>query len=327
MERMATSTDIDEAAARWVARRASGSWSVTDEAAFNAWLTESALHEVAFLRLEAVWVETDRLRALSGTVDVDTSLAAKAGRGFAWWRWVAAPTAAIALFVIAGVATWSVFSTDGREFETAVGSRETVPLPDGSRIELNTDSRVHVAVSDSVRQVKLERGEAYFEIAKDPEHPFVVEAGDQRITVLGTKFSVRLDGAAVRVAVTEGRVRVESAELVSQRRAPVELVPGTMARTTGESVLVTTKTVGAVEEQLSWRTGFLFFRDVPLADAVADFNRYNQTKLVIEDPEVAKMAIGGSFRATNIDVFVQLLEDGFGVKAVRGQGRILLRRR
>src|SRR5258708_31845445 len=93
---------------------------------------------------------------------------------------------------------------------TEIGAREMVPLADGSKVELNTDTRIRTVVTKERRTVWLDRGEAYFEVVPDTSRPFVVLAGSRRITVVGTKFAVRRDGDEVQVKVPEAIVHVEA---------------------------------------------------------------------------------------------------------------------
>jgi len=198
-------------------------------------------------------------------------------------------------------------------------------MPDGSKVTLNTNSEIRVAVTETERRVTLDKGEAFFEVAKDPRRPFVVHAGDKQIVAVGTKFSVRRDADAVRVVVTEGRVRLERSS--ASGAAPLaQLSAGTIARAAGAGTLVQEKPLDEAEEFLSWRTGFLVFRDTTLGDAVAEFNRYNMHKIVIEDPAVAAMHVGGSFRSTNVDAFVRLLQEGFQIHVDQRDEQIVLTR-
>ena len=198
-------------------------------------------------------------------------------------------------------------------------------MPDGSKVTLNTDSEIRVAVTEKERHVELKHGEAFFEVAKDPNRPFVVSVAGQRIVAVGTAFSVRRQGNDIRVIVSEGKVRVE---VPGKDAALMEPVPaGSVVRTASNEVLVQTKPITEIEQSLSWRSGLLTFRDTPLAEAIAEFNRYNTRQIVIEDPAIAAIQVGGIFRATNLDAFVHLLQDGFPVRATAEEERIVLRSR
>jgi transmembrane sensor len=195
-----------------------------------------------------------------------------------------------------------------------------VPMLDGSKVTLNTNSQLRVALSDSVRRVELHRGEAFFEVAKDSQRPFYVEVGTKRVIAVGTRFSVRREGDDIEVVVTEGKVRVED----NAASEPLFLTPGAIARTAEAGVLVQQKSVAEAETHLSWRNGVLMFRDQDLGAAAAEFNRYNVRQIVIDDPAVAALRVEGNFKATNLDAFVRLVESGFQVRATFQDDRIIL---
>lgn len=233
---------------------------------------------------------------------------------------------AACLVVALGALAWVGVGMLPREsYSTAVGGLASVPMQDGSKVTLNTNSEIRVALSDTERRVNLEQGEAFFQVAKDPSRPFIVSAGDQRIIAVGTQFSVRREGGDVRVIVTEGLVRVERGG--GPKLLPsAELAAGSVARTGGEGVLIQHKPVAEVEEYLSWRKGFLVFRETTLAQVVMEFNRYSTRKIVIDDDSLAGMRIGGSFRSDNVDSFLRLLRDGFDIE-VESQGDQLVLKR
>ena len=194
-----------------------------------------------------------------------------------------------------------------------------MPMTDGSKVTLNTDSEIRVAMSDTERRIDLEHGEAFFEVVKDPGRPFVVRVGDKRIVAIGTKFSVRRDVGPraddIQVVVTEGAVRVESTSGRGVENAAARrLAAGSVVRANRDGLLVQRKKVPEAEEQLSWRSGVLVFRDVTLAQAAAEFNRYNPRQIQIEDAATGALQIAGNFRTTNVDAFVRLLEQGYPVR-------------
>jgi transmembrane sensor len=333
---MVSSVDIEQRAAEWLARRTDEDWNEASEAGLREWLASSTAHRVAFIRLKTAWERAARLKALSAGTPAEGVLSP------ATWRFspvfdghgarsraraVASPrvwAAAAAVLLAVGALLWSGRLLNGESYATAVGGLESVPMVDGSQITLNTDSRVRLALDESERRVDLAQGEAYFQVAKDGARPFVVRAGETTITALGTEFSVRLDGDDVRVFVTEGRVRVERAG-GPVSGAPAELVAGNVARSAGRGVVIQEKAIADVERYLSWRRGFLIFRDTPLAEAVAEFNRYSHQQLVIEDPSIAGIGIGGSFRSSNVEAFIRLLEEGLGLGIERRPDRIILK--
>ena len=236
--------------------------------------------------------------------------------------------AAATLLLAMGIGAYLSLTPKGVRYATPIGGFASVPLSDGSKVTLNTDSQIRIALTDTERRVELGHGEAFFEVSKDPARPFIVRAGSKRVIAVGTKFSVRRDGDDIEVVVTEGKVRVEDRAAGQGSRsdgsADVFLTPGSIARADEAGVLVQRKTLPEAEEHLSWRMGVLMFRDQSLGEAAAEFNRYNVRKIVIQDPTVASLKIEGNFRATNVEAFVRLLESGFPVRAETQADQIVI---
>jgi transmembrane sensor len=197
-----------------------------------------------------------------------------------------------------------------------VGQMQQVRLADGTRLELNTSTRMHASVTATRRTVTLDAGEAYFDVVHDASRPFVVYAGNRRITDLGTKFSVFRNGDDVRVTVREGRVRVE---VLDAAGTPVVADAGHVVITTGGETLVMAKRERDIADGLSWRIGMLIFNQQTLAEAAEQFNRYNERQIFVEG-SARKIRIGGSFKANNVEVFVLLLHRGFGL-SVNDEGK------
>lgn len=239
------------------------------------------------------------------------------------WRGLVAGVAA----VLALALTWgwrTYVPTEQGSFTTEVGDLRTVQTSDGSQLTLSSNSRINIAFSHARRGLELTRGEAIFDVSKDPNRPFIVQAGTYRVVAVGTRFSVRWTNSdALRVVVTEGRVRLEPGDGL----APATLLlPGAVAVTNRGSVRVQQISLEAAKDLLQWRNGFLRFHDTPLAEAAAEFNRYNTRQLVIADPAVDAIRIGGNFRYSDTDAFVNVLEQVFAVRAERRDDRVLLHR-
>ncbi|MCS0629939.1 FecR domain-containing protein [Telluria mixta] len=305
-----TSTDLQEIEARaadWIAERDRYDATLPPDRqqALDAWLAASTAHRVAFLRLEHAWRRADRLGALpaSGAQRRRTPLA-----------WIAHPavyrTAAAFCTVLVAVLLVTQFgrSPETQRYATARGQREQVALADGSHLTLNTATHVRTAVTPRAREVWLDEGEAFFDIAHDARRPFVVHAGAQTVTVLGTKFSLLREGDRLRVAVLEGRVQVKA-----PRGTPTVLTRDDAALAERDNVLVTRKSTQQLKAGLSWMQGKLVFDQATLADAARQFNRYGRKQLVIEDDAAARIGIGGVFDADNVEAFARLLHVGFGL--------------
>jgi transmembrane sensor len=297
---------IEEQAAQWLMRRGEPDWSSSDQDALDAWLDHSMAHKAAFWRIEHGWAAADRLAAIGAD---DNSRSGWRWRNAAWFALAASLLLAIGLVTI----PWSSSadsSAQPQRYASRTGERRAIQLADGSRVELNTRTRLRAAVTRAGREIWLDDGEAYFAVAHDADRPFVVHAGPRTITVLGTKFSVRLSGRRVQVAVSEGRVRIDQADSAGRSTT---ITRGDMAVAEGPSLLVAQNSIQRVEDNLSWRRGMLVFAQSSLGEAAAEFNRYNQRQIRITDPEAARIRIGGSFQADNVDAFGRLLRDAYGL--------------
>jgi transmembrane sensor len=341
MNPSANSEDIEAAAAAWLARRESGSFSSADHAALEAWLEVSTAHRVAYIRLVTAWERSGRLQALGagipagvipprhawGTSSGDSPNALSTSTPKIGWprrRWAT---------LAAGVAAGGVALALGlsslprpKEYTSPVGRLATVPLLDGSTITLNTDSQIHVHFTATERRVTLDRGEAFFQVARDPGRPFVVRSANTRATAIGTQFMVRRDQGHLRLLVTEGRVQFLRETLFSHS-LPIVVGAGAEANTQDDSVVVDHPTPNQMDASLSWRSGYLVFHDSPLAEAIAEFNRYTSRPIVIDDPTLATLKIGGRFRFTDSEAFLWLLQSGFPIRVTKDATSVHLSRR
>jgi transmembrane sensor len=300
----------------WIVAKADGSLSPEEQARFDAWFAASEGNKAAYWRLEQGWQEADRIAALGRSPPIPDRWARV--RPNARWLLPLPIAASLALaFGLSGLlrSNGSVGSAEvaAATFQTPLGGRRTVGLPDGSRVQLNTASEVRATVSAASREVWLDRGEAFFEVAHNKEVPFLVHAGDRLITVLGTKFSVRRDGGQVTVSVLEGRVRVDQVQGDKPIRSTT-IVGGDVALAKGASMMVASGSEERVEGELSWRSGMLTFDQDDLTGIAAEFNRYNQKKMVIADAEAGATRISGVFPAKDPAAFAELLRDAYRLK-------------
>ena len=313
---MTKASRIEADAADWIVRRDSGNWTQELEDELHLWLEEATAHRIAFLRLDSVWERADRLSSLK------TPDAWSVPRHVPFWK--RAPVlrlaAGLVLVVAGGLMSASYWMGEGR-YSTVVGESRSMGLADGSHVTLNTNTRLHAAIDKEQRIVWLDEGEAYFEVFHDAGHPFIVAAGGNRVTVLGTRFSVRREGDRISVAVVEGRVRV-STQSAMHPQSEVVIGKNEVAIADHGAILQSTKTPQEIERQLSWRQGKLVFDQMTLADAAEEFNRYNHKKMIIVDAALGQMHIGGSFNVDNVEGFARLLSQGFGLKIKNGEKEI-----
>jgi len=313
-------------AAEWVARFHSGHWHSADERAFAAWLRQAPERraEIELLsRLDALSADLLSSPGIRAEL-VDLRQASVAAQR----RWAALPArrgilvAGLATVALGGVLVWPGADV----YETEVGQSTMLNLPDGSTLWLNTNSRVRVQFHAEQRQVRLERGQAFFKVRSDPLRPFVVDAGRQRVVVTGTQFDVRREGADVAVAVIEGHVQV----------SPIDR--STAAPTSPKPVALNARqeayfAAGApprlsedrqIERRAAWREGRILLDNTSLAAALRDINRYSRTPLVLANAESAQLTITGEFKAGDVEGVIFALHELYGLRARREVTRIVL---
>lgn len=199
---------------------------------------------------------------------------------------------------------------------TQIGEQLTRQLDDGSTIELNTDSEVRYELADNQRSIYLLRGQAVFDVAHDPSRPFVVFAGDRRVTALGTLFEVRMDSASTRVTLLEGKVRVDEIALTDEidttkPAKSFELKPGERFVSVDEVMSTVPATV--IETDLSWREGRHSFKDAKLSDIVAEMNRYTNRKIKLADPSIGELKATANFKLGSTLSLASTLGPSFGL--------------
>ena len=328
---MNTASKIEARAAEWIAERDRDAWSHQRQRDLDAWLDESVAHRVAYLRLHAAWQRADRLRALRSAessarssrvvTSVRTGPGARGPRGLVAWGFRAVAGSAVLGVAILLSGKLSPLGS-AQVYATPLGARESVSLEDGSKLTLNTSTQLRAKIDRHERIVWLDDGEAYFDVAHDAARPFVIVAGSRRVTVVGTKFSLRREGDRLKVDVVEGRVRVHSSSSAS---SPLTLLSrGETAISEGSNVLVSRRTERQSLAATSWLDGRLVFDQMTIADAAAQFNRYNRKKLVITDPAAANVRIGGTFEAGNVEGFARLMQAGFGLLVESHDDRIVM---
>lgn len=308
--------EIETEAADLLERRDFGD---VDEAEIEAWLARSPAHRAAYWRLEAAWDHTRRLPALK--TQLDEAAAENAPRNLFPLMKIAAAFVVVAAL---GVAATLYFSASrDRTFATEIGGHELVSFADGTKIELNTNTRLRARMTTAQRVVWLDSGEAYFEVKHDPTHPFIVIVGDHRITDLGTKFVVRRQAGRTKVALLEGSAEFSVANVRSRSQSAL-LMPGDVAIGTANSIAVTREPEQQLSRQLGWRKGLLVFKHATLADAVAEFNRYNREKLVLADSDTGALTIGGTFNVHHLDDFTKLVQLVLGLHVNANGNEILI---
>jgi transmembrane sensor len=231
--------------------------------------------------------------------------------------------AAVLVTFAMGLGFWALdaFSLNP-SYATGIGEQRIVVLADGTRITLNSDTHVSVAYRELERGVRVDRGEAYFEVAKDVARPFLVRAGVHRVEALGTVFIVRHDAARTAVTLVEGKIAV-SVEGDDALEIPASLTPGERLTFVGKSRAKIDEP--RIEAITAWRRSEIVLDKTPLADAIAEVNRYDQTMLVIDDPQIACLPVSGVYHTGNSETFAAMIAQLYGLETVRRNGRIALK--
>lgn len=307
---------VDAAAARFLARQQSNDWSDADQTKLDEWLAQSTAHMVSYLRLHDAWTRADRLAALRLPMRKAPAPANALGKN------ILRLTAGFVLAAGAAAFAFTNFRATPTEitYSTPVGGREVIALTDGSQVELNTDTVLQIAKANP-RAVTLVKGEAFFQIKHNAANPFVVTAFGHRITDLGTKFAVRGNARHMVITLVEGRARVDSEGF---NKASAVLAPGDVAVATANAVSVTKKPPATLTDQLAWRQGMLVFNRATLAEVAAEFNRYNERKIVIADQQTAHLALMGKFPVNDVDLFGRVANAVLGVSVIHYGNEIIV---
>lgn len=342
-------TPIDRAA-RWAVRNDRGVLSDADRDAFADWLAEPGNAD-AYARAEDALDLFDGLDGLGGDLPELEALRSEAqAHAPPRRRWLPVAGGAIAAG-IAGVLGFMLLTPHGRApeattvaarddngiplarvaagqsaYATAIGEQRVLVLEDGSRVTMNTGTQIAIAYRPDRRIVRLLRGQALFDVAHDASRPFSVVAADRRVTALGTMFEVRLERGRLQVTLVRGRVVIDQKAKVGTPAppAPTYLDPGQQFA----AAIDTQPSVAKidVDKQLLWRQSLVEFDDAPVAQAVAELNRYSLQPLVVADPRVGTMRISGIFRTGDPEAFSELVGTMLPVTASEnGRGEIELR--
>jgi transmembrane sensor len=360
----ASNVDSEREAAAWHDRLNRDRVSDETQRAFAEWLAQSPRHRTLYDAIDGVWsrlrgaAEDQQMLALRH--ETALRLTRRTTQTVRPLRWAATGVLVAAVSVAILV---SVRSSGDRSliislrdafrlgntghYETATGERLAFTLSDGSQVTLDTQSDLKVSFSPAERSVHLTSGQAFFEVAKDPRRPFVVEVRNRRFVAVGTAFDVRVDGDQVRVTMIEGTVRVEgggegvatSTDPGIPTRQPASQ-PANRDRLRSEIPVVTTITAGEQlitdakredhvraadpERSTSWRRGQLIFDDTRLADAIVEVNRYSEAKIELADPELGDLRLSGAFATGRPTVFVEAVTTYFPVRVVRSDDRAVV---
>lgn len=321
----------------WAARAMSMRFTPADRLKLDAWLAQDPKHReeyARYVRVSQIGAGMRERLDLVGTMRVYSGLtadhrAASKPKVSIRRHWLISSGAAVAATAVVLIAFVPRFGTEPSATVVATrhGEQRELPLPDGTRVYLNTDSALQVAFSDRERRVRLSRGEGFFDVTRDALRPFVVEAGHTEVRVVGTRFSVRSTEMGTDVIVSEGKVEVVPDVRAQTPAAPakVELVPGNALRFDHRENFVMIAAVDP-ERATSWRTGSIRFENATLEEVIAEVNRYASTPFVIADESrIKEIRLTGTFKIGDVESVRFVLKDGYGLEAIKQDGRIAIR--
>lgn len=298
---------VDDAAIAWFVRLHDEQAGPEDRKAFDAWLDESPANRAAWRELEQIWGSLDLVRE-KPVAQIAPPVAARPSRP----RRPFLPLAAAAALLLAAALGWQMMPAGLlAEHRSGIGERRVVKLADGSQMELAPSSAADISFSNGLRSVKLIAGEAYFSVARDPNRPFVVEAGRGKVEVLGTAFDVKLRNEdAVEVVVTESAVAVSTAG-----GAPVRVQSGQGVSYDGTGVSpVHPADIDSVQ---AWRQDQLVFHDAPLGTVLAELQRYRRGHIQLLGSGLASRRITAVFDARNTDAALDSIALSLGLRVLR----------
>lgn len=324
-----------EAAADWFSRVRSGAMSDVEEAELEVWLDRDPANRSAYDAVERTWNALELVRLHPKVMAMRDAVPARR-------RWPPAllstprKVAAAAAVLLVGVASVAVLRTptpvaahstttaeralaevpfSDHVYRTGARERAVITLPDGSEVLLSEDASLRTLPDARRRSLRLERGRAFFRVAKDAAHPFVVEAEGRTITAVGTAFEVAIDRRGLAVTLVEGRVRVQTpvaavrgpgaiAVAASPLVGATEMAAGTRFAATAEGWSVSR---ADVQETTSWTRDQLVFQARPLAEVAAQMSLRSPRKIIVLDDDVGRTLISGNFRPGDVDTFASAL--------------------
>jgi len=331
--------EIAAEASVWVTRLHGPDRSPAMEREVRTWQALSPAHREAFERCTDVWIDVGKIDLATAYATVAATNAMRQEGGCQRRRWWAVGTTAVT--VLAGAMVAGQLWLESGNFSTGVGEQRTVVLDDGSRMLLNTDTRLRVSFGARQRTVDVRSGEAIFEVAKDPLRPFVVRASGSEVVALGTTFAVRYgarDASAPReltVTLIDGQVNVRpvagpSADALVPDKI-VAMKPGDrlrLDRVAGSTATAPPKLDRPNVDQLTaWKRSEAVFDATALADAVAEMNRYGRTPIVLLDGLVeSDLRVSGVYRTGDTVGFASAVAHLHGLNLRFEDGRLELER-
>lgn len=303
-------SEIDRTACEWVSIINSDGATDDELVRFEEWLRADPAHAEAFAHYEALFADIAELKDLEYLVEPAATgkpagftdhLVAAVRAAFARPLLPVATMAAVMALAVAGVVLLRQPSPP-QSYVTRIAETRDVALPDGSVLTLGARSSAEVDFEKNVRKVSLLKGQAFFDVASDPARPFIVQAGDAAVEVVGTRFDVKLVEQETHIAVVEGLVSVRE----STGRAGEAKLPAGEAVSVSSGEISQTHSVGADAIE-AWRAGRLVYDNAPLREVVADINRYASRPLALASSVDGGLTVTGAFTASDVNGVIRAL--------------------
>jgi transmembrane sensor len=290
-----------EEAASWLAAMDAGTASPD---AFEAWRGADPRHAAAFAQVADAFEQIERLRAVHEREPTPS---------LAWNRRKMLRAGVLAGGASIAGALVAVKAAAREKAETTTGERRTLLLEDGTRVRMNTATRIRWKIGAGDRTIWLERGEIGLDVAKEFGSPFRIQAADGTVFGLSNgSFNIRQEQESFDLLTLIGRAEAEGGGQES-------VAAGSLARVIGRHVVIRVAEPVALDRARSWRDGQLVFEGESLDFVVAEFNRYLDPKIVIADPSLSRIRLGGRFTTTDPKDLLTALHASFGIRAVRSE--------
>ncbi|ASM49664.1 hypothetical protein PESP_a1564 [Pseudoalteromonas espejiana DSM 9414] len=337
-----TSKDlILEKACEWISAIDRG-LSESEKEQFKLWMMQSTAHQDAVYELAQLWDELAVLNELSSLFPHKNAKPNKK-------RWAFSSAIAASLFAALMVCSYLLVNLENgynaelakinytKIYKTKVGEQATYVLPDGTIVQLNTNSLLEVAYSKGRRQLLLSKGEGRFNVAKDASRPFSVMAGDKSFTALGTVFNVQRNTSSdLELVVTEGKVMItdpsvavsandfKDYQLADNNAKNVRNINANIVISGEKAVIeqsvtkpITQLSVNDVQRDLAWQNGMLIFNGEQLSDALHEVSRYTSTRFELSSAELANIKVAGVFKAGDVEGLLESLQTNFAIEHER----------
>jgi transmembrane sensor len=313
---------ITDAAAHWCMRLHASDCTNDERKAFERWRAEHPLHAFEFEAMLEIWDTSEQIAPVNPAPAHDIARVPTATEypepSSRWRGYAAAAAVAFLAIPITGYVGWNQgWLPNSYDTYEAFDATRLVTMADGSRVELNLGTELSFANYKDRRSVVLSKGEAFFEVSHDSQHPFVVKAGKGSIKVTGTKFNVWMYQDQVKVMLVEGSVQVVS-DIATPSRG-YRLEPGMQASYKVGDFEPQISETYANDSSLTWRNGKLVINDLPLTQALPLINRYLPQPILLADKATGAMRLGGSYNTRDMAGLLSSLPKVLPVTVTRNQ--------